>query len=140
MSSNEDDLKKLGAMLEKAEQKLAAAQQEFEMGFVSDSASRAYYAAYHAVYAVLAHHGLTFSSHAQLLGAFNKEFIKTGVFPPDTFKKLQKMFLDRNIADYQISKTVSREAAEKDIAAARLLVDACRQYLEQKTGLNFSMV
>ena len=129
-----DDLK---AMLAKAEQKLAAAQKEFEMGFVSDSASRAYYAAYHAVYAVLAHHGLTFSSHAQVLGAFNREFIKTGIFPPDTFKKLQRMFLDRNIADYQISKTVSSEAAEKDIAAARLLVDACRQYLEQKTGYKF---
>jgi uncharacterized protein (UPF0332 family) len=119
MNDQKPDLEKLGAMLEKAQQKLAAAEMEFKMGYESDSASRAYYAAYHAVYAVLAHHGLTFSSHAQVLGAFNKEFIKTGIFPPDTFKKLQKMFLDRNIA------------------AARLLVDACRQYLEKAIGRKF---
>ncbi|HUT52298.1 MAG TPA: HEPN domain-containing protein [bacterium] len=138
MKNQKPGLENLKAMLSKAEHKLASAQREFEMGFVSDSASRAYYAAYHAISAVLAHHGLTFSSHAQLLGAFNRGFVKTGIFPPDTFKKLQRMFLDRNIADYQISKTVSRQVAEKDIANAKLLVEACREYLEKKTGHKFS--
>ena len=69
MKGYQPGLDDLRAMLARGREKLVVAQKEFEMGFANDSASRAYYAAYQAVYAVLAHHGLTFSSHAQLIGA-----------------------------------------------------------------------
>ena len=63
----------LRAMLRKAREKLASARKNLDSGFYGDVASRAYYAAFHAISAVLADRGLTFSSHAQTLGAFNRE-------------------------------------------------------------------
>lgn len=72
-------------MLETAAQKLRAAQRAFDDNDAADCASRAYYAAYHAISAVLAHAGLVFSTHGQTLGAFNREFVHTGEFPPGTF-------------------------------------------------------
>lgn len=74
----------LRAMLKKAQQKLAAARKDMESGFFGEASSRSYYAAFHAVSAVLAHRGLAFSSHAQTLAAFNREFVKTAVFSPPT--------------------------------------------------------
>jgi uncharacterized protein (UPF0332 family) len=65
----------LTAMLAKADGKLKVARKNMEDGFLGDVSSRSYYAAFHAISAVLASKGLTFSSHAQAIGAFNKEFI-----------------------------------------------------------------
>jgi uncharacterized protein (UPF0332 family) len=128
----------LQAMLWKARENLASAQKNLDSGFYGDVASRAYYAAFHAISAVLADHGLTFSSHAQTLGSFNRELIKTGVFPADTFRKLQRLFEDRQVADYDWNISVDEETAKQDLADAEWLVNACREYLEKRTGQLFS--
>jgi len=121
----------LEAMLRKAGERLASARRDLEAGYYGDSASRAYYAAFHSVSAVLALHGRTFSSHAQTLGAFNREFVKTGLFPADSFRKLQRLLDDRHVADYSWNLTVERETAERDVADAESLVNACREYIEE---------
>ena len=124
----------LRAMLKKARQKLAADRKDMEFGFFGEASSRAYYAAFHAVSAVLAHHGLAFSSHAQTLAAFNREFVKTKVFPADTFRKLQRLFEDRQIADYDWTRDVDKQTAQKDLDDAQWLVDASCEYLEKTLG------
>ncbi|MFW5729820.1 MAG: hypothetical protein ACOCYG_09145, partial [Spirochaetota bacterium] len=59
------------------------------MGLYTDSVTRAYYAAFSAV--TLLHYlaGNSYSSHRQILGQFNKQFIHTGIFnqtrDPDYF-------------------------------------------------------
>jgi uncharacterized protein (UPF0332 family) len=137
MSGYQPDLEVLEAMLAKADDKIRVARNSFDDEFYDDAASRAYYAAFFAVTAVLAHHGLTFSSHGKVLGAFNKELIKPGLFPADTAQKLERLFKDRQIGDYDAEHSIEREEAEQDIADAELILDACRRYLEQKTGHKF---
>lgn len=124
----------LRAMLKKAQQKLAAAHKDMESGFFGDACSRSYYAAFHAVSAVLAHHGLAFSSHAQTLAAFNRELVKTAVFPSDTFRKLQRLFEDRQLADYDWTRDVDKKTAQKNLGDAQWLVDSCAKYLEKTLG------
>ncbi|MFC1783320.1 HEPN domain-containing protein [Planctomycetota bacterium] len=124
----------LRAMLKKARDKLTTARKDIEFEFYADAASRSYYGAFHAVSAVLAEQGLSYTSHAQTLGAFNREFVKTGIFPPDTFRKLQRLFEDRQVGDYDWSVSIDKETAAKDIDEAEWLVDACIEYLEEKIG------
>ncbi len=119
----------LRAMLVKADEKLAAARQEVAAGLWGDAASRAYYAAFHALSAVVAAKGMTFSTHSQTIGAFNREFVKTGAFPPDTTRKIQRLFEDRQTADYDWRITVEEAVAREDLAAAESLVAACRCHL-----------
>jgi len=124
----------LRAMLKKAQQKLTTARKDMEFSFFGEACSRAYYAAFHAISAVLAHHGLSFSSHAQTLAAFNREFIKTAVFPADTFRKLQRLFEDRQLADYDWTREVDKQTAQKDLDDAQWLVDASVEHLEKTLG------
>ena len=119
-------------MLARADEKLRAARVDLDAGLPGDASSRAYYAAYHAITAVLAHAGKSFSSHAQALGAFNREFVKPGAFPPDTFRKIQRLFEDRQTADYDWNVSLDRETALEDVTAADWLVGACREYLRSK--------
>lgn len=129
MSERKAEPAVLKAMMEKAEEKLHAAQREFKEGFYGEAASRAYYAVFHAICAVLAERGLSFSSHSQAIGAFNREFIRPGVFPADTARKIQRLFEDRQTADYDWSIHVDEVAASEDVRDADWLVNACREYL-----------
>ena len=137
MSGYEPTPDALKAMIKKAEEKLEVAKNDFELGYFGDAASRAYYAVFHAISAVLAVKGLTFTSHAQTIGAFNREFIKEKIFPPDTYRKIQRLFDDRQMADYDWHLTLNKELAEQDIIDAKWLVNACCNYLEDCTGLSF---
>jgi len=131
MSGYQPDAEVLEALFAKADGKMRMARIAFENEFYDDAASRAYYAAFLAVTAVLAHHGFTFSSHGKVLGAFSKELIKPGLFPADTAQKLQRLFKDRQIGDYEADHSIEKEEAELDLADAKLILDACRQYLEK---------
>ena len=71
----------LATLLAKADQKLDVARRDLNSGDFGDAVSRAYYAVFHALTAVLLERGLSYSSHGQALGAFNRELVKTGVFP-----------------------------------------------------------
>ncbi|MDP2984043.1 MAG: HEPN domain-containing protein [Candidatus Latescibacter sp.] len=80
------------SMLEKARDKLETARILFENRKFDDVVSRSYYAVYHALNAVLISRGLSFSSHAQNIGVFNREFVKTGVFPKEFSEIVQGLF------------------------------------------------
>jgi len=134
LSNSPAGARALKAMLDKASEKCEIAQKIFEQGYFNDASSRAYYAAFHAVSAALASKGLSYSSHAQTIGAFNREFVKTSVFPAEFSRILQRLFENRQIGDYNLNQSIGKEEAEKDLRDARRLLDACRQYLEKKTG------
>lgn len=121
----------LRAIMAKADEKLMAAKRELEGGFPGEASSRAYYAVFHALTAILAVRGLSFSSHMQTIGAFNREFVKSGVFPPETTRQLQRLFDNRQTADYDWIISVDEQTASEDVANAEALVKACRNFIEQ---------
>jgi uncharacterized protein (UPF0332 family) len=105
-------------MLLKARRKLAAAKRSLDAQDSDDASSRAYYAAFHAVSAVLWRRGLTYSSHAQTLGAFNRECVASGEFPKEFTRILARLFDDRQLGDYDAAHSIERETAERDVADA----------------------
>jgi uncharacterized protein (UPF0332 family) len=103
------------SIIEKSESKLKTARIDFDGGQYDDAVSRAYYAVFHAMTALLLHKGLVFSSHAQTIGAFNQNFIKTGIFPKDFSQIIQSLFEDRQTGDYDVLSKMEKETAVKDL-------------------------
>ena len=126
MKANAETLR---AILAKADEKPASAERDLAADFPGDASSRAYYAVFHAITAALATRGLSFSSHAQTIGAFNREFVKTGVLSPNTTRQLQRLFEDRQTADYDWVTVVDAQTATEDVANARTIVEACRRVI-----------
>lgn len=112
-------------MLDKATGKLASAQLCFDAGFFDDASSRAYYAAFHAITAALDVRGKNTSSHGQTMGAFNREFVKNGPLEPQAFRRLQRLFANRQAGDYDASVSIESAQAAEDIDDARWLVEQC---------------
>ena len=121
----------ISLVLDMAEDKLKSAQILLSAGQWRDAASRAYYCAFHAASAVLLSRGLSFSSHGQTIGAFNREFVKTGLFPKESGRRLMKMQTDREAGDYRATSPFGEEIAREDVVAAGEFLGWCRSFLEQ---------
>lgn len=52
------------------------------------SNNRAYYAIFHAINAVHALNGKSFKRHKDAIGNFNKDYVKTEIFPRETGRKI----------------------------------------------------
>ena len=112
------------ALLDHARSKLHAARVLLAAGAPGDAASRAYYAAFHAVSAVLLEAGQAYSSHAQVLGAFNRDFVHAGAFPREFTAILSRLFEDRQTGDYDPAPGLDSAVAAQDVADAERIVDA----------------
>lgn len=115
--------------LRKAKEKMKTARIDYDFQRYEDSISRAYYAVFHAISAVLLSKGLHYSSHSQTIGYFNKEFIKTGVFPKEFSKNIQKLFNDRQTGDYGFEIFSEPDTAKEDMEMAEKIIKACEDYV-----------
>jgi uncharacterized protein (UPF0332 family) len=120
----------LRQILEKAESKLKTARIDFDNGQYDDAISRAYYAVFHAISAGLLSRQLVFSSHSQVVGAFNKEFVKAGIVLKEFTAIIQRLFADRQTGDYDIIDVIDKETAAEGIRNAVTILSAVRSNLE----------
>jgi len=67
---------------------------------LSAAMNRIYYAGFYIVGALLLLDGFSTSKHRQLIGYFNKEYIKTGKVPVDIGEILDESYNNRVTADY----------------------------------------
>ncbi len=127
--------KKLQKIMAKSKKCLTIARQHYAQGNNDEAVSKAYYAIFHAIQATLLTRGLSFSKHSGVKGAFNKEFIHKGIFPKEFSQKIERIFEDRQIGDYEYEETISKEDSEQDIADAETIVNAIEKYLVDKNLL-----
>ncbi|MDX1960652.1 MAG: HEPN domain-containing protein [Leptospiraceae bacterium] len=115
--------------LAKANQKLKAATIDLQNELFDDSASRSYYAVYHAITAALLTKQLSFSSHNQTLGAFNKEFIHTEIFSKKYTKMIYQLFSARETGDYDIRSDIDHKKAKGYLENAIIIVKDIESYI-----------
>ncbi len=117
------------ALLAKAHEKLRVAELLLQAHAWDDAASRAYYAAYHAVSALHLSRGNSFSSHARSIGQFNKDFVQTGIFPREYTAILSRLFEDRQSGDYDVVDAISEDEARLDVTDAAALLAGLQSHL-----------
>ena len=124
---NRDDIR---SMLAKAHDKLETAKLMYENGKYDDTVSRCYYAVFHTLNAALKSKDLSFSSHAQTIGVFNREFVKKGVFPKEFSEIIQSLFEDRQLGDYDYESWIDEQTARESIENAELIITEIERYLD----------
>lgn len=122
------DIVTIKEMLNKSRKKLKTALTNLEHEEYDDSVSRSYYGVFHAISAVLLSKGFHFSTHAQTIGSFNREFVKTEEIPVLT-KTIEKLFSERQIGDYDFQSCLDSATAKENLEEAEKIIDACEIYL-----------
>ncbi|GEM_PF-187513 len=117
-------------LLDKAKQSAEAAQYLLADNYVDFAASRAYYAMFYALEALLLTKSLSFSKHSAVISAFGKEYIKSGIFDPCFHRAVIDAFDLRNAGDYGTIHAVSEALASQTIQNARELIQTIATHIE----------
>jgi len=120
----------LNRIFEKAERMLRAAEISLDDGLVESAASRVYYAVFHAIQALLISVNKEYSKHSSVIAAFNRDFIKTGIFPIKFGKALTRMSKHREIGDYSYVIELDMNSIKEDIESAKEILASIHLYLD----------
>lgn len=97
--------------------------------------NRAYYAMFYALLALLATRQLGTSKHSGALSLFDREFVKTGLFPQALSRSLRLAFNRRQTHDYSEMVEVDQSMAEETLSEAKTFVAAVEAYLRSTGAL-----
>jgi uncharacterized protein (UPF0332 family) len=95
--------------------------------------SRAYYAAFYYVTAVLYTKGLSYKRHGAAIAAFNKEFVRPGVFPAGDYAAVKSAFDLRHEADYRLIEH-GAEVVRETLGAVEVFGGRVREALAPYLG------
>jgi uncharacterized protein (UPF0332 family) len=116
--------------LEQAHETLREAEILLNESALRGTVNRAYYAMFYALLALLATRQLGTSRHSGALALFDREFVKTGVFPAELSRSLHLAFERRQTHDYGEMTQINRQIAEEALANAETFVTAIESYLQ----------
>lgn len=111
-----------------AKETLAAAEVLMREKMYKDANNRAYYAIFHAINAIHALNGNAYRKHKDAIANFNKEYVKTEIFPKDIGRRISDAEEIRHASDYDDFYIASREEAESQITLARELISLIEHY------------
>ncbi|NKQ37724.1 MAG: HEPN domain-containing protein [Chloroflexi bacterium] len=116
------------SLLERADKYLQSAQLLLDAGDYESSVSRTYYAMFFAAEALLLSKDISSSSHKGVISSFGLHFIKTGIFPREMGRELNRAFGKRQIGDYEFQLLILRGEAEEMLQSGNQFVKNVRQY------------
>lgn len=126
------DIESCKKMFDASREKLNSAKKLHEACFFSDAISRAYYAVFHILSLLLYCKGKTYSRHSQLIGDFNKEYIKPGIFPKNYGKAITNLYDGRQTGDYDVFVQFDEIESKKAIKDAEEIINGIKKYIEKE--------
>ena len=124
-------------LIKRSEGKLVSARILLESDRIDDAISRAYYAAFLSVRALLYLLGVSARTHSGVLTIFGLRVIKEGLLPPKIGKYLNELFEARETSDYAVVFYYTKEDGKKYIQKAEEIINAVKNLLKDKFKLKF---
>lgn len=118
--------------LEKSEECLTDAKLLLEKESYKSAANRSYYAAFHAMRAVLAYDGFDSKKHSGIIAEFRRLYIKTGIFESDMSDIIRGLFDLRTDSDYNDFFIASKADVAEQVENAEHFVEQIKAYLKNR--------
>ena len=128
----EESLALISYRMERSRESLQAAEIMFQNSMLTFSMNRVYFAMFYAVQALQVSRNVSFSKHGQVKAYFNREMIKTGIFPTEMGRLYNKAFEYRQKFDYVDFSSPDREMVSEYLEKARGFVSNIHKYLQQE--------
>lgn len=118
--------------LERAKTDVKSAKILFDAAEYKGANNRAYYVVYHAITAVHALDGKTYKRHKDALENFNKDYIRTEIFPRTMGRRISKAQEIRHASDYDDFYLATKSEALEQIETAENLITMIDAYCKQR--------
>ena len=93
--------------------------------------NRAYYGIYPAISAIHALDERAYKRHKDALANFNKDYVKTEIFPRSLGKRIAEAEEIRHASDYDDFYIATKEEAQEQIATAEELIQRVENYVKE---------
>jgi uncharacterized protein (UPF0332 family) len=117
--------------LESAREDLKAAKALYDVASYKAANNRAYYAIFHAINAVHALNGKGYKRHKDAIANFNKEYVKTDIFPKEMGKKISGAEEIRHASDYDDFYIATEKEAMQQISTAEEFIKMAEEYCSE---------
>ena len=94
------------------------------------AANRSYYAAFHAMRAVLILDGFDSKKHSGIIAKFREMYLKTDLFSKEISDDISSLFRVRSASDYDDFFIVSKAEAAEQLLKAERIVNIIRKHLK----------
>lgn len=120
--------------LEQADESLESARILLAESKYRPSVSRAYYAMFYAVLALLAVGGHGTSKHAAVISLFDRDFVKKDIFDREFSRWFHEAFALRQRADYREMVVISADRAQPVLERAMTFVSKIKERIEVESS------
>lgn len=118
--------------LERAKTDVKSAKILFDAAEYKGANNRAYYAVYHAITAVHALDRKAYKRHKDALANFNKDYIRTEIFPRTMGRRISEAQEIRHASDYDDFYLATKSEALEQIETAENLIAMIDVYCKQR--------
>jgi uncharacterized protein (UPF0332 family) len=131
MTLNEEDRNQLVKYnIEKSNQAIEDVKFLIENGKLYLAANRIYYGIFYILSALALKHRFSTKNHGQLIGWFNKNFVKTGKVDKKYSNILRQSFELRSEADYDVLTDFNKEEIEQNYGEMKEVISGVKKLLE----------
>lgn len=117
--------------LERAKETLKSAKLLYDNNDLAGATNRAYYSIFYAIRAVLALEPVDFKRHKDVIAYFNKNYIKSEVFPRKMGTKIVQAQTIREDSDYDDEYELNSERTKDQIDTAEELIQLVEEFLNK---------
>lgn len=117
--------------LERAKEEYETAQLLYKENKLLAANNRAYYSIFYSIRAVLAMEKIDFKKHKDVLAYFNKNYVKTEIFPRQIGRRIILASKVREDSDYDDEYDPSSESTYSQIETSRELIELVEKYLKK---------
>ena len=96
------------------------------------ASNRAYYAAFHALRAVLILEEFDSKKHSGIIAKFRENYLKTEVFGKELSDYISSLFRVRSASDYDDFYIVSKDEAKAQLKKAEVIIEQVEKYLSEQ--------
>lgn len=118
--------------LQRAKETLESAIVLYDRKDLMGANNRAYYSIFYAIRAVLALEPIDFKRHKDVIGYFNKNYVKSEIFPRKMGTKIVQAQTIREDSDYDDEYEPNYEKTQEQIETARELIKLVEEYMNKK--------
>lgn len=118
--------------LQSAKEDLNAAKVMCDISSYKAANNRAYYSILHAINAIHALDGKSYKRHKDVIGNFNKDYIKTEIFPREMGRKIAGSEEIRHASDYDDFYIATEKEARQQVAIAEEFLKMAEVYCMER--------
>ena len=125
----DDNTELISYRIDQARNTIPEVEFQIEHGFLGIAVNRIYYGMFYILLALAMKKGFKTSKHRQLLGWFNKEFVKTGKVSRKAGRIVNKAFEDRSDGDYGLFIEFRKEEVIEKLDDMRLFIRELAEFI-----------